>query len=94
MESASVALRRLRRLGVVERRQAANFRIRGSLTEYRAKISYKALRLRRERRARALIAGVEPLDAKLYRLLGLKRAREAEQFFNQRQHVNRESNQQ
>ena len=94
MESASVVLRRLRRLGVVERRQAANFRLRGSLTRYRSKLSRKALRLRRERKAKALIAGVEPLDAKLCRLLGLRRARDAQKFFNGDQHVTSESNQQ
>src|SRR5262245_5665568 len=94
VDSASVALRRLRRLGVVEIRQAANFRVRGSLTKYRALISLKALRLRRDRKAKAQIVGVEPLDAKLYRMLGLKRAREAEEFFNHDPHVTSETNQQ
>lgn len=76
--TADVTLRRLRKRGVIEKVQIAP---RGP-AGYKATVSPKTMLLRRKRMAKASLLGVEPLHVKLYRLLGSKRAREAEQFFN------------
>ena len=88
--TADVTLRRLRKRGVIQKVQIAPYGPAG----YKATVSPKTMLLRRKRMAKAAFLGVEPLPQKLYRLLGRKRANEAEQFFNHYEHVTRESNQQ